>query len=255
MNNKQTPSLKKRGATVAAVLCFVAAIAIVGTYTWSGYSSKQQSEELAKTEDADTTEEKEEAAAADSQEIENDVTDDGQLADDINVADSEIETTTTDTSDVEIYSTEGVSTNVNFTEDSTILWPLDNGSVLMNYSMDQTIYYETLDQYKYNPALIISGAEGDPVLSAADGIVTSIDLTAQTGTTVDVDLGNGYEVIYGQLKEVPLSIGDYVEAGQVVGYVSQPTKYYSVEGSNLYFEMRKDGLPVNPEDYLDYAEE
>ena len=50
MNNNQTPSLKKRGATVAAVLCFVAVIAIAGTYIWSGYTKKQQSEELARTE-------------------------------------------------------------------------------------------------------------------------------------------------------------------------------------------------------------
>ena len=120
----------------------------------------------------------------------------------------------------------------------------------MSYSMDKTVYFSTLDQYKYNPALIISGAEGDQVISAAPGIVKSIDVTAETGTTVNVDLGNGYELFYGQLKEVPVKVGDYVEAKTIIGYVSQPTKYYSVEGCNLYFEMRKDGQPVNPVDYM-----
>ena len=38
---------------------------------------------------------------------------------------------------------------------------LVSGTVLMNYSMDKTVYFATLDQYKYNPALVISGAEGD----------------------------------------------------------------------------------------------
>ena len=37
MKEKKSPSQKKRGATVAAVLCFVAAIAIVGTYTFNDY--------------------------------------------------------------------------------------------------------------------------------------------------------------------------------------------------------------------------
>lgn len=247
MNNKQTPSLKKRGATVAAVLCFVAAIAIVGTYTWSGYSNKQQSEELAQAE-TNITEDKEPAEEADGLVIDNkEETEEPDI--------EETDSVSTDASDVEVESTVGTGSNINFTEDSTLMWPLDGtGSVLMNYSMDKTVYFETLDQYKYNPAIIISGAEGDPVMSAAAGIVKSIDVTAQTGTTVDVDLGNGYELIYGQLKEVPLNIGDYVDAGTVLGYVSQPTKYYSVEGSNLYFEMRKDGLPVNPEDYMDYTE-
>ena len=116
--------------------------------------------------------------------------------------------------------------------------------------MDKTVYFSTLDQYKYNPAMIISGAEGDQVICGAPGIIKSIDVTAQTGTTVTVDLGNGYELLYGQLKEVPVNVGDYVEAKTVLGYVSEPTKYYSVEGSNVYFEMRKDGQPVNPMDYM-----
>ena len=47
--------------------------------------------------------------------------------------------------------------------------------------------------------------------------------------------------VYGQLKEPEFAVGDYVEAGHVIGYVTEPAKYYCVEGSNLYFELRKDG--------------
>ena len=128
-------------------------------------------------------------------------------------------------------------------------WPVD-GDVLISYSMDKTVYFSTLDQYKYNPALIISAAENDQVIAGTTGIVKSIDNLAQTGTTVNIDIGNGYELFYGQLKDVPLKVGDYVEANSVIGYVSQPTKYYSVEGPNVYFEMRKDGQPINPVDYM-----
>ena len=125
-----------------------------------------------------------------------------------------------------------------------------NGTILLNYSMDKTVYFSTLDQYKYNPAVIISGAEGDQVISATTGIVKSIDVTAETGTTVNIDIGNGYELFYGQLKEVPYEEGDTVASGSVIGYISEPTKYYSVEGSNLYFEMSKDGTPIDPVMYL-----
>ena len=65
-----------------------------------------------------------------------------------------------------------------------MIWPV-SGTVLMNYSMDKTVYFATLDQYKYNPALVISGAEGDQVLCGAPGIIKSIDVTAQTGTNRD----------------------------------------------------------------------
>ena len=42
----------------------------------------------------------------------------------------------------------------------------------------------------------------------------------------------------------------YMEAGATLGYVSEPTKYYSKEGSNLYFAMTKDGVSVDPLEYL-----
>jgi septal ring factor EnvC (AmiA/AmiB activator) len=68
---------------------------------------------------------------------------------------------------------------------------------------------------------------------------------------VTVDLGNGYQAVYGQLKELNFAVGDYVEAGHVLGYISEPTKYYSVEGSNLYFQLLKEGSPVNPVGYFE----
>ena len=137
-----------------------------------------------------------------------------------------------------------------FSENDLLIWPVD-GNVLMNYSMDQTVYFSTLDQYKYNPALIISGEVGKEVIASARGIVKSIEENAQTGTTVTMDLGNGYEAVYGQLKEVPVQEGKYLEQGETVGCLNEPTKYYSVEGCSLYFQLLKDGQPVNPMEYLD----
>ena len=52
------------------------------------------------------------------------------------------------------------------------------------------------------------------------------------------------------MKKDFLEVGEIVESGQVVGYVSEPTKYYSVEGSNIYFQILKDGVPVDPEEIL-----
>jgi len=65
-----------------------------------------------------------------------------------------------------------------------------------------------------------------------------------------LDLGDGYQVTYGQLSEINVSEGEYVDAGDSLGIVAAPTKYYSIEGSNLYFEMTKDGVSVNPEGML-----
>ena len=252
MNKRQKPSQKMKGATVAAVLCFVAAIAIVGTYTFSDYKRIQREEQFAKAVEDDTKEEEKEEPA---EEANNLVFKQEEPEPEAEEEPEELEIpapaeNTDNNPQTGVQSTARSSTSINFSEDSKLLWPV-NGSILMSYSMDKTVYFSTLDQYKYNPAVIISGAEGDQVLCGTTGIVKSIDITAETGTTVNVDIGNGYELFYGQLKEVPVNVGDYVEAKSVLGYVSQPTKYYSVEGCNVYFEMRKDGQPVNPVEYLE----
>ena len=148
---------------------------------------------------------------------------------------------------------ETTSSNVetlHFVAEDGILWPTE-GNVILNYSMDSTVYFATLDQYKYNPAVIIAGDVNSKVYAVAKGKIQSIETNEVTGCTVTEDLGDGYLAVYGQLKEPEFAVGDYVEAGHVIGYVNEPTKYYSVEGSNLYFELRKDGVPVDPIEFFE----
>lgn len=136
-----------------------------------------------------------------------------------------------------------------FRPEKGLVWPIE-GSVLLDYSMESTIYFPTLQQYQYNPAMILSGNVNDKVYFIARGKITNIETNEVTGCTVTQDIGDGYTAIYGQLKELNFEEGEIVESGQVVGYVSEPTKYYSVEGSNVYFQLLKDGVPIDPEEVL-----
>ena len=146
--------------------------------------------------------------------------------------------------------TGNTSQALHFAAEDGILWPME-GNVILDYSMDSTVYFATLDQYKYNPAVIIAGDVNSKVYAVAKGKIQSIETNEVTGCTVTEDLGDGYLAVYGQLKEPEFAVGDYVEAGHVIGYVTEPTKYYSVEGSNLYFELRKDGVPVDPIEFFE----
>lgn len=134
---------------------------------------------------------------------------------------------------------------LSFGDTDTLVWPVV-GNVLINYSMDKTVYFPTLDQYKYNPAIVIAANEGDMITAAAAGKVTSVFEDPQIGQAVTMDLGNGYEITYGQLKEILVSEGSYVSMGDMIASVAAPTKYYSIEGTNVYFKLTKDGNPVNP---------
>lgn len=147
-------------------------------------------------------------------------------------------------------SSANIQPTVAYDDTTPLTWPVA-GSVILDYSMDSTVYFPTLDQYKCNPALIIGAEPGGQVVASARGIVESIDVNEETGTTLTLDLGNDYELVYGQLKEVAASVGEVVDQGQILGYVSEPTKYYCEEGSNLYFEMKQAGEPVDPFLYME----
>lgn len=135
---------------------------------------------------------------------------------------------------------------LSFSEEEGILRPV-SGDILMHYSMSKSIYFATLDQYKYNPAVILTAEQGTAVSAAAEGKVTDIYDDRVTGKTLVMDLGTGYQAVYGQLAEVNVSVGSYVDEGDILAKVAAPTKYYSVEGNNLYFALKKDGVYVNPE--------
>lgn len=138
----------------------------------------------------------------------------------------------------------------NFSEDSTMMWPTQ-GNVILNYNMTNTIYFPTLDVYKCNPAIVISASEDSIVSAAADGIVTAVYESNETGLTMEIALGNDYVMTYGQLKNLTVGVGSQVKRGDVIASVAAPSAYYSVEGSNLYFRLDKDGTSVNPMDYIE----
>ncbi len=125
-----------------------------------------------------------------------------------------------------------------------------NGDILMNYSMDKTVYHKTLGQYRYNPAVVISATCGDRVDASTTGIVKTIKASKELGNYVVLDIGEGYELTYGQLKDICVTEGQVVEAGQTIGNVAEPSIFYSAEGCNLYFKLTHNQVPDNPLAYM-----
>lgn len=251
-NRKKTSTFKQKSYVIAAVIMLIAAFGMTGIYY--SQQNKKQAEQIAKEEteaqQLAAAEKKAEAARKAQQKTEEEAKKQeteavsGIIPPENNDFMDEPEVVAKDDTQVQPKVTE-----LHFNA-ADLKWPLQ-GNVIMNYSMDQTIYFQTLDQYKYNPAIVIQAEVNTPVDSVAQGKITAIENNAETGTTVTVDLGDGYSAVYGQLKEVSKKIGDSIESEEVLGYVSEPTKYFSVEGSNLYFELIKDGSPVNPMEYLE----
>lgn len=234
MKNNQEVSKREKSAAVGLVVCFVAMIAIVGMITFSQYQRRTENNQLA---EAEITEDNSEVKTEPVQ-ITNTDTVQSEIENQVQIP------------EVVITPAPSKSNTLSFAANDVLIWPVD-GNVLLSYSMDKTVYFSTLDQYKYNPAIIIGGEVGEDVVAAAAGEVEAVEVDAQTGTTLTLNLGSGYKAVYGQLKDVCVQEGDRVAQGDLIGYLSEPTKYYSVEGPNLYFELLKDGKPVNPMEYLE----
>ena len=132
-----------------------------------------------------------------------------------------------------------------FDMDKGLLWPV-SGDVILKFSMSNTVYFKTLAQYKCNPAVIIASEEGTKVKEAAGGTVTKVTHSDELGNMVTVDIGSGYTLTYGQLKDISVKEGQTVKEGDTIGKVAKPTKYYSEEGSNLYFQVMEKDKSVDP---------
>ena len=248
---------------LGSLLTLVIVAACVTVYQ-SGNDGTPNEKELVQKEDfTDETEVREQKKNEEAEEGKEDIQEETQ-----NVTTSQVEGTRTTEENPEVQEevpTEAESQEIeetiadqplaaaqpemNFTESSLMQWPVE-GQIVLDYDMDHTIYFPTLNVYKYSPAIAVSSEVNTPVAAAANGKVLSITNNEETGLTMTMDLGNGYQAIYGQLKDLTFQTDDYVEAGTAIGYVSEPTKYYAKEGANLYFAMKKDGTSLDPLQYL-----
>lgn len=257
---KKSAAAGGRVITVAGSLCLLAVVAMIGMYTVGRTEQKEQeleqqvaeAEEQAKAqreaqeqiEQQELEEQRREAASAAAQR---------QKEETLQSEEAELEsdflTEEAESTEIQTAGSSGAVKEqrvLSFSPDTDkLLWPVA-GNIILDYSMDKSVYFSTLDQYKYNPAVIIQGTPDESVLCGADGKVSAIEISEETGTTVTVDIGSGYELIYGQLKELTVKEGDDTAAGEIIGYVSEPTRYYTKEGANVYFEVRKDGESIDP---------
>ena len=149
----------------------------------------------------------------------------------------------------EVLSPALIAEQLNFNKSAGLIWPI-SGQVIIPYSPDHGVFYQTLDQFSTSEAIVLSSAVGTEVKAAAKGVVTSIDEDVRTGTTVTLALGNDTSLVYGQLNVTDLKEGDVLEAGECIGTVAEPTRYYVVEGPNLYFKVLEGETSVDPTELL-----
>ncbi len=120
---------------------------------------------------------------------------------------------------------------------------------LMDYIVTATFHDPT---YPFRHLFEHSGIDlaaptGTPIKAAAPGIVAWTKTGSSYGNYVMVIHQGGYATLYAHMSRFNTSTGAYVERGQVIGYVGS-TGFST--GPHLHFEVRLNGIPVNPASYV-----
>jgi len=99
----------------------------------------------------------------------------------------------------------------------------------------------------FHTGIDIAAPYGSPVRVGGDGEVTAAQLSSGYGRSVELDHGHNVMTLYAHLSAIAVLPGQHVIRGQVIGYVGQSGR---ATGPHLHYEVRVNGIPVNPLTYL-----
>jgi murein DD-endopeptidase MepM/ murein hydrolase activator NlpD len=121
--------------------------------------------------------------------------------------------------------------------DTGFIWPL-NGGITSYYGERWGRMHTGID---------IDGTTGQPVVASKSGRVILAFSYSGYGNCVIIDHGGGFSTLYGHLSGFEVSGGQDVSQGEVIGRVGCTG---SCTGDHLHFEVRVNGAPRDPMDYL-----
>jgi murein hydrolase activator len=106
---------------------------------------------------------------------------------------------------------------------------------------------ERLDgRLKWN-GILISAAMEQPVKAIHDGRVVFADWIRGYGLLIIIDHNDGFLSLYGHNASLLKEAGDWISSGEALATVGNSGGQYE---TGLYFELRKDGTPLNPKHWL-----
>lgn len=108
-------------------------------------------------------------------------------------------------------------------------------------------YHPILHYSRMHTGLDMSASSGDPIRATASGTVILAGWNGGYGNTIVVNHGGGITSLYAHQSQLGASVGQKVSAGDVVGYIGSTGLS---TGPHLHFEIRVNGVPVDPLPYL-----
>jgi len=100
---------------------------------------------------------------------------------------------------------------------------------------------------EFHKGMDIAAPKGTPVTATADGIVTYAGKKGLLGNLVVINHGYGFVTRYGHNSKILIKRGDRVKRGDIVAEVGNTGRS---TGPHVHYEVRLNGVPVNPSNYI-----
>jgi murein DD-endopeptidase MepM/ murein hydrolase activator NlpD len=102
-------------------------------------------------------------------------------------------------------------------------------------------------QRKMHEGLDIAARTGTPIFASADGIVSRAETAPGYGKLIVIDHGYGFKTYYGHNSKFFVKVGQRIKRGDRIAAVGSTG---SSTGSHVHYEVRRNGVPLNPRKYL-----
>ena len=122
--------------------------------------------------------------------------------------------------------------------------PLEGASLTSGFGMRT---HPVLGGRRAHAGIDLAAPTGTPVYATADGVVSRADWYSSYGLYISVEHGASMQTRYAHLSRLAVAAGDNVKKGDLIGYVGSTGRS---TGPHLHYEVRVDGLAVNPIPYM-----
>lgn len=122
--------------------------------------------------------------------------------------------------------------------------PLTSSTLTSSYGMRT---HPILGGRRKHDGIDLAAPVGTPVFATADGVVSRADRFSSYGLFIQIEHGAELETRFAHLSRLAVAAGEHVSKGDVIGYVGTTGRS---TGPHLHYEIRVDGVPVNPMPYM-----
>lgn len=146
-------------------------------------------------------------------------------------------------------------------QDETILMPAKNADTLTvkrpfydatasaEVQESAVVQYGNTFHENTGVSLGLESNETFDVVASLSGTVSVVEMNDIVGNTIEIQHENNVVTVYQSVTDFAVEVGDQVEQGQVIAKAGQ-SAYDKEIGTHVHFELKKDGVRLNPSSFF-----